>query len=94
MNRLPYQRLDEIAGYLYRADLYCPACTIGAMIARRDAAPAARDMPVEDVLNQCAEAMAIDRHDETSYDSGEFPKVVLRMDLVDDDRCGTCHAQL
>jgi hypothetical protein len=46
------------------------------------------------VLDQCADAMAIDRHDETSYDSSEFPKVVLHIDLADDDHCGTCHNQL
>jgi hypothetical protein len=94
MNRLPYQRLDENAAYLYRADLYCPTCTIGARITHQDAAPAARDMPVEDVLDQCADAMAIDRHDETSYDSSEFPKVVPRIDLADDDHCGACHNDL
>jgi hypothetical protein len=94
MNRPRYQRLDEIAAYVYRADLRCPACTIEAMIAHRDASPAARDMPVEDVLDQCAAAMTIDRNDETSYDSSEFPKVVLRIELADDDHCGTCHNQL
>ena len=47
------------------------------MIAAGDASPAARDMPVEDVLDQCAEAMAIDRSDETSFDSNEFPKAVF-----------------
>lgn len=92
--RPPYQRLDEIAAYLYRADLHCPACIIEAMIAARDAAPAARDMPVEDVLDQIADAMAIDRHDETTYDSSEFPKAVHRIDLTHDDHCGTCHAEL
>ena len=94
MSRLPYQRLDEIAAHLYRADLRCPTCTIEVMIAYRDASTAARDMPVEDVLDQCAEAMAVDRHDETSYDSSEFPKVVLRIDLADDDHCGACRNQL
>ena len=64
------------------------------MIACNDASPAALDMPVEDVLDQCADAMAMDRHDETSYDSSEFPKVVLRIDLAADDHCGTCHNQL
>lgn len=94
MNHLPYQRLDQIVAYLYRADLRCPGCTIEAMIACKDASPAARDMPVEDVLDQCVAAMAIDRHDETSYDSSRFPKVVLRIEIADDDRCGTCNDRL
>jgi hypothetical protein len=91
MNHLPYQRVDEIAAYLYRADLHCPACVIEAMIARRDASPAARDMPTEAVFDQCAETLAIDRHDETSFDSSEFPKVVPRADVAEGDRCAACH---
>ncbi|MGH9228314.1 MAG: hypothetical protein ACRD07_06190 [Acidimicrobiales bacterium] len=94
MSRLPYQRVDEIAAYLYRAGLYCPACAIEAMIAHRDASPAARDMPVEAVLDQCAEALALDRGDEASFDSSEFPKVVLRIDVADGDRCSSCHLEL
>jgi hypothetical protein len=94
MNRPPYQRVDKIAAYLYRADLHCPACVIEAMIASRDASPAARDMPVEAVLDQCAEAMALDRCDETSFDSSEFPKVVLRVDIADGERRGACHNEL
>lgn len=90
----PYQRLDEIAAYLYRADLHCPGCIIDVMITARDAAPAARDIPVEDALDHIADAMAIDRHDETTYDSSEYPKVVHRIDLADDDHCGTCHNEL
>lgn len=90
----PYRRLDEIAAYLYRADIHCPACIIDTMIAVRDAAPAARDIPIEDALDHIADAMAIDRHDETTYDSSEFPKVVHRIDLTDDDHCGTCHDEL
>jgi len=94
MNHPPYQRVDEIAAYLYRADLYCPACVIEAMIAFRDASPAARDLPVEAVLDQCAQARALDRSDETSFDSSEFPKVVLLADVADGDRCGSCGDEL
>lgn len=89
MNR-PMRRSDELAAYLYRADLHCPSCLIEAMIIHRDASPAARDMPVEAVLDQCAEAMAIDRSDEASYDSAEFPKVIQLDTLEPDDVCGSC----
>lgn len=77
MNRPPYRRSDEVAAYAYRAEIYCPACIIAAMIVAGDASPAAREMPAEDVLDQCAEAAAIDRTDETSFDSAEFPKVAF-----------------
>lgn len=94
MNRPPYRRSDELAGYLYRADVYCPACVIEAMIAVGDASPAAQDMAVEAVLDQCADAMAIDRADETSYDSSELPKVVFLGDSGEDDVCGSCRDPL
>jgi hypothetical protein len=45
----------------------------------------------ETVLDQCADAMAIDRTDETTYDSDEFPKVLYLDATTDDDTCGTCH---
>jgi hypothetical protein len=90
MNRPPYRRSDELAAYLYRADLYCPACVIEAMIATRDASPAARDMPTEAVFDQCAEAMVVNRGDETSYGSDEFPKAVFLDALDNDDRCAAC----
>lgn len=94
MNRPPFERGDEIAGYCYRADLYCPPCVIEEMIAARDASPAAADKPTEGALDRCADAMAIDRDDETSYDSGEFPKVAFRGDLADSDHCGRSHEPL
>lgn len=94
MNRPPYRRSDDRAAYTYRAELYCPACTIEAMIAAGIAAPAGRDMPIEDVLDQCAAAMALDRTDQTSFDSSEFPKPALLDSLDSTDRCGGCHAAL
>ena len=94
MNRPPYRRSDDLAAYIYWADLYCPACVMDAMITHRDASPAARDMTVEAVLDQCADAMAIDRGDETSFDSSELPKPVFLDSLDPDDRCAACHDSL
>jgi hypothetical protein len=94
MNRLPYRRGDDIAAYTYRADIYCPACLIEATIADGLAAPAARDMPTDDVLEQCAGALAIDRDDDTTYDTGEFPKPVFLDWLTSDEACTRCHQRL
>ena len=93
MNRPPYRRSDEIAAYTYQADIYCPACLIEAMIADGIAAPAARDMPTDDVLEQCAGALAIDRDDDTTYDTSEFPKpwtdeIIRAADVVVTMGCG------
>lgn len=79
----------DIVAYQYQAELVCPDCIIERMIGDRLASPAARDMDVEQVLNQIADAMAIERGDEYSFDSWEFPKVVFRSDEVDAD-CMTC----
>ena len=87
---LSYRRCDEIAAYSYRAEILCPACTVEALITAGDAAPAARDMPAETVLDQCAGAFAVDRDDETTFDSDEFPKVVHLDQVAADARCGDC----
>jgi hypothetical protein len=94
MNRPPYRRSDDIAAYTYQADIYCPACLIETMIADGIAAPAARDMPTDDVLEQCAGALAINRADETTYDTSEFPKPVFLDWLTPDDTCTSCHQPL
>ena len=94
MNRPPYRRSDEVAAYTYRAEILCPACTIEALIAAGDAAPAACDMPAETVLDQCAGALAIDRDDETTFDSDESPKVVHLDRLAADETCGACRQDL
>ena len=51
-------------------------------------------MPTDDVLDQCAGAMAIDRDDETSFDSDEFPKAVFLDWLDPADTCAGCHEPL
>lgn len=60
------------------------------MIGAGIAAPAARDMLIEDALGQCAGAIGIDRADEHSFDSHEFPKDVFLDQVYDDDVCGGC----
>jgi hypothetical protein len=85
-------RPDTIVGYTYRADQYDPTCIIEEVIARREASPAARDMPTEDVLDQIAASNAIDREDERSFDSDHFPKVIFVADMSEseDEICGRC----
>lgn len=94
MSRAPYRRTDEIAAYCYRAEIFCPSCVIDAMIAAGDAAPAARDMSAEGVLDQCAGASAIERDDEVSFDSDEFPKVVFLHQLDERATCDACRSEL
>lgn len=66
---------------------YCPEHLIEELIVRGLAAPAARDMAVEDVLDQIAGANGIDRGDERTFDSNEFPKVIFSSDIEDGETC-------
>jgi hypothetical protein len=93
MNRPPYRRADEIAAYTYMSDTYCPPCLIGHMVRTGEASLDARDMPTEHVLDQCAAANAIERTDEASYDSSEFPKVVFLHQLADSATCDHCRME-
>jgi len=79
----------KVTAYTYKADIYCVDCIIEAMLMEREATPAARDMPVESALDQIAEANAIDRYDESTFDSYEFPKVVF-SDQLHGEHCGGC----
>lgn len=89
----------RIAGYTYRADTYCPPCVIvqlptgpggefdGWALAHSADYPA---MDVEQNLDEIAFAFGIDRMDEWSFDSGDFPKVIFSTDTTEDDICGGC----
>jgi hypothetical protein len=71
------------ADYIYRTELYCPGCilaVVNGLTVDHAADTAERDL---DVL---AAEHGIDRYDESTFDSGDFPKVVtrdmLRKDVV------------
>ena len=77
--------MPRIAGYTYQAENFMPADLIEYMIGQGAASPAARSMTVEEALDQIAQANAIDRYDERSFDSGDFPKVIFEEQLTEDD---------
>lgn len=83
----------DIVSYTYRAEQLCPTCVIEAMIRQGEASPGARDMNEEAALDQIAEANGIDRMNEYSFDSGDFPKVVFSS-MVDAERCDDCRKGL
>ena len=81
----------RIAGYVYRAEMLCPSCTVKKL---RDGiagyGPFEWDRAdVEAVLDSVATANGIDRYDESTYDSDEFPKVVFGFQ-TDGDTCDGC----
>jgi len=87
----------DIVGYTYAADTYCPDCIIGALPMGDgqafDGWATSVPMSVEDNLNEIAFAFGIDRMDERSFDSSDFPKVVFQSS-VEDDICTTCGQEI
>lgn len=80
-----------IVGYTYAADNYCPDCI-------RDSFVTLSGWEVgrttEELLDHAADIRGIDRADEGSFDSGDFPKVILASMVETDERCGACHELL
>lgn len=104
----------DIVGYTFRADTYCSACVTLALPTGEDepfdgwalvpgtheyeAVTLGDRQATESNLSEIATAFGIDRDDETTFDSGDFPKVVFRDSASDyahthdgqPERCGMC----
>lgn len=83
-----------IVGYTYAADNYCDDC-IAAMFDRATGGDGeVSGFFAEEILDDAAERLTIDRHEEGSFDSGAFPKVIFASMVEDDEYCGECHRSL
>lgn len=74
----------DIVGYSFQADIYCPECILDEV--EYMYSPGLSDVSgasMEKILDALAELHKIDRHNESSFDSGEFPKIILREHLND-----------
>lgn len=88
----------DIVAYVYQADIYCPDCI--ADLATRRISELASGSTIrervgifpdpEALLNRWAGLIGLDREDEATFDSGDFPKVVFRDQLEEDEHCGSC----
>ena len=88
----------EVVGYTYAAEILCPACTLAALPTGKGERfdgwrDATEDLSPEDNLADLAAAFGIDREDERSYDSDEFPKVIFSSSN-DDEACDACGTEL
>lgn len=94
-------------GYIYQADEYCLACIPG--IVGQSGTVTDGCNCTECQLDRMANACGIDRYDETSFDSGDFPKAIpyhndLHAECQDysaqegralcGDRCAACGAEI
>lgn len=77
-------RSYDIVAYTYAADIHCPECISemfgGSILDSTDS-----------VLDRAARAAGIDRDDDRSFDSDDFPKIVFCDQIEQTEYCGTCH---
>jgi hypothetical protein len=78
----------DIVAYQYKGDLWAPEYIVGQLTANPgDGHHGTRpsESPVEPHLDLLARIKGIDRYDESSFDSDEFPKVVFRDQIAEDE---------
>ncbi|MEY4081121.1 MAG: hypothetical protein RL430_1551 [Actinomycetota bacterium] len=80
----------KIIGYAYLAAIYCPGCIVAAVngTATRQGSFAEQD------LDALARERGIDRMDEHTFDSDDFPKVIFSTQVEDDEHCEKCGGAL
>lgn len=83
-----------IVAYTYRADSLCPDCIRNIGIMPLQDTPITGPVPVEDLLNQAARYKGINRTDEHSYDSGDFPKAISADQVEGEECCWDCQEPL
>lgn len=75
----------DITGYTFQARIVCPVCVADAL-----------NLPLvgEEHLTVLAESLGIDRMDENTFDSDDFPKVIFATDTWVGETCSDCDANL
>ena len=79
----------DIVAYTFNADIYCPNCVVPVL--------SGMDVQVgsiESALDVLASDLGINRNDEFSFDSSEFPKVIFADQLEETDWCAECHEKI
>lgn len=95
LHRIPLFHTSDIVGYELNTDFYCVGdCVTDAL----NASPPLTGLTahVEQRLDEIAASRGINRHDERSYDSSVFPKIVTAGSEPPDycPMCAGCHAPL
>lgn len=81
----------DIVGYSYQADIHCPPCIVDIFRSQGRTKVAPTSIGVEAALNHAAQLEGVNREDERSFDSAEFPKVIFGSQVESsDERCGGC----
>jgi hypothetical protein len=87
---------SDIVAYVYQADIYCPRCILAQATNPVEVVFAERaGKDAEAALDLAAQRRGINRSDERSYDSDQFPKVVFEVCGDEEhEHCGECGADL
>lgn len=82
---------DKIVAYVYQADVICPKCVRKKMASNEMIPREIAKLHPEEILDMLAMDNNINRHDEYSFDSSVFPKVIFATDVeFGEDFCGNC----
>ena len=85
----------DIVGYTYKADNYCPTDTVKMAYTDKGwVQPTTVYLGHEHNLDVLAQGLSIDRYNEWTFDSGDFPKVIFADQLETNETCGQCHESL
>jgi hypothetical protein len=83
-----------IAGYIYQADILCDECARVLGIKQAQAAGSSMSWgdcgTAEQTLGEWASLEGIQRLDESTFDSDDFPKVILSYQVEGCEICGEC----
>jgi hypothetical protein len=95
------QKSWAIVGYTFAVDNYCPDCIVASLPTGPGEAfdgwalaKGADNMSTEANLSEVAAAFGIDRDDERTFDSSEFPKVIFSDQATWMDQCCVCGVYL
>lgn len=84
----------SIVGYTYQAENLCTGCTRTLALRLGSFGDDLNDS-TETLLDRLADVVGVDRFDERSYDSEQFPKVIFDSQVEDaEERCGGCSEPL
>lgn len=76
-------RIDALVAYVFQAEVLCPDCL-------KEKLGHSSSVDIETVLDAAAAAKGLDREDETTFDSDDFPKVLLYPEVDDGEACCGC----
>lgn len=88
------RRQRDPVAYHYREARWCDSCVIERLLERTELGDVSMSLDDEVCLDRLSHALALDRHDEDSYQASPFPKTLMAGKLAAGERCCSCHRPL